>query len=135
MFFYYFGLVSFTVITIVVLSLVIVSCSKGHWIYYQFTKPKLRGYDNKLQVYNDLIEQPRWEYVKCAIKKKYHPGGNQDVTMNKGEYKNIMVADINELNEYRKKFSNYNKLMNFTKLQEKLIKDYNTFDEQQRILE
>lgn len=135
MFFHYFGLISFTVIVAVVLALVTVSCCKGHWIYYQFTKTKLRGFDNKLQYYNIHLDKPRWEYLKCTIKKKYHPGGNQDVTCNKGESKQIMVNDIDELNEYRKKFSNYNKLLNFIKLQEKLMKDYNTFDEQQRILE
>lgn len=135
MFFHYFGLISFTAIIAVVLAIVTVSCCKGRWIYNQFAKPKLRGYDNKLQYYNVHIDQPRWEYLKCAIKRKYHPHNDQDVTLNKGEYKHIMVADINELNEYRKKFSNYNKLLNFIKLQEKLIKDYNTFDEMQRILE
>ena len=85
--------------------------------------------------YNIHSDRPKWEYLKCTIKKKYHPGGNQDITLNMGDSKKIMVADINELNEYRKKFSNYNKLLNFIKLQEKLMKDYNTFDEQQRILE
>ena len=135
MFFHYFGLICFTAIVAVVLAIITVSCCKGRWIYNQFAKPKLRGYDNKLQYYNVNIDQPRWDYLKCAIKRKYHPAGNQDVTLNKGELKHIMVNNIDELNEYRKKFSNYNKLMNFIKRQEQLIKDYNTFDEQQRILE
>ena len=135
MFFYYFGLISFTAIVAITLALITVSCCKGRWVYRQIKAPKFRAYDNKLQVYNDLIEQPRWEYVKCAIKRKYHPHNDPDVTLNKGEYKHIMIADINELNTYRKKFSNYNKIMDFTKRQEQLIKDYNTFDEQQRIIE
>lgn len=135
MFFYYFGLISFTVIVAVVLGLITVSCCKGHWIYRQFKTPKLRGYDNKLQYYDDLTKQPGWKNIKCTIKKKYHPGCNQDITLNKGESKQIIVANIDELNEYRKKFSNYNKLLNFMNLQEKLMKDYNTFDEQQKILE
>lgn len=137
MFFHYFGLITFTIIVAVVLAVFIVSCCKGHYLYYQFTKPQLRAYDNKLQYYRIDCDKNKsnWVPLRCTIMRKYHPHGNEDKIAHQGESVPIKIESIDELNEYRKKLSNYNKLLDFIDLQETLMKDYNSFDEQQRIIQ
>jgi len=137
MFFHYFGLITFTIIVAVVLAVFVVLCCKGHYLYYQFTKPQLRAYDNKLQYYRIDCDKDKskWVPLRCTIMRKYHPNGNEDKIAHKGESVPIKIESIDELNEYRKKLSNYNKLLAFIDLQETLMKDYNSFDEQQRIIQ
>lgn len=137
MFFHYFGLISFTAIIAIVLALITVSCCKGNHIYNQFITPQLRAYDNKLQYYKIDCNKnnERWEPLKCTVMRKYCAGGDKNKILHKGESVYIMIHSIDELNEYRKKLSNYNKLLNFIELQENLMKDYNSFDEQQRIIQ
>ena len=67
--------------------------------------------------------------------RKYHPHGDENKIAHQGESVPIIIESIDELNEYRKKLSNYNKLLDFIDLQETLMKDYNSFDEQQRIIQ
>ena len=137
MFFHYFGLITFTIIVAVVLAVFVVSCCKGHYLYYQFTKPQLRAYDNKLQYYKIDCDKDKskWVPLRCTIMRKYHPRGDENKIAHQGESVPIRIESIDELNEYRKKLSNYNKLLDFIDLQETLMKDYNSFDEQQRIIQ
>jgi hypothetical protein len=137
MFFYYFGIVTFTIIVAVSLAIFTVSCCKGHWIYFECTTPKLRAYDNKLQYYriHDNDKNGKWEYLKCTVLRKYRPHNREDLIRHCGEDKPIMVYSIEELNDFRRKFTNYNKILDFLEKQQRLMKDYNSFDEQQRIIE
>ena len=80
MFFHYFGLITFTIIVAVVLAVFVVSCCRGHYLYYQFTKPQLRAYDNKLQYYKIDCDKDKskWMPLRCTIMRKYHPYGNEN---------------------------------------------------------
>ena len=135
MFFYYFGLIVFIIIVLILVGILCILCFPGHWVFYQFTKPELRAYDNKLQYYRLDGDNPKWVPLRCAVMRKSNSNTPKEFVRHWGEEIPIMIYSIDELNEYRKKLSNYNKLLKFIKVQESLKKDYNTFDEQQRIIQ